>query len=231
MANLFLVSELSAKIGVPEQVILEWEKEKLIKAAGFTEDKDPYFSVDILKECESILNLTKLGYTLTDIYRIIKKVGLPSYTQTSKEQKLKGRYLTIGELADKVDVSTRTIKHWEDKGIIESDMRSDGGFRLYSENYSFLCSLILDLQNFGYSLDEIKVISEYFRDFLAFQQNLQNYEQSFVTSKIEEMIQEIERLFTTMKKLQDGMDRWKGLLKNKRKEIDVIKNKNNRRSN
>lgn len=230
MPTLYLISELSGKIGVSESVILEWEKEKLIKAAGFTEEKDLYFSVEVLKECETILNLTRLGYAHSDIYKIIKKVGLPTIVQSSKEQKIKGRYLTIGELADKVDVSTRTIKHWEEKGIIESDMRSDGGFRLYSENYAFLCSLILDLQNFGYSLDEIKMISDYFRDFLAFQKNLDAYEQTFVTSKTDQMISEIERLFGTMKKLQEGMERWKGLLKNKRKEIDAIRNKNNRRN-
>lgn len=229
MSNLYLISELSAKIGVSESVILEWEKEKLIKAAGFTEEKDLYFSVDVLKECETILNLTKLGYAHSDIYKIIKKVGLPTIVQNIKEPKVKGRYLTIGELADKVDVSTRTIKHWEEKGIIESDLRSDGGFRLYSENYAFLCSLILDLQNFGYSLDEIKAISDFFRDFLAFQNQLSDFDPSIVTQKTDQMIQEIERLFTTMKRLNDGMERWKGLLKNKRKEIDAIRNKNNRR--
>jgi len=216
---------------VPESVILEWEKEKLIKAAGFSEEKDLYFSADVLKECQSILNLKNLGYALSDIYKIIRKVGLPTSDQENKETKMKGRYITIGELADKVDVSTRTIKHWEDKGIIESDMRSDGGFRLYFENYAFFCSLILDLQNFGYTLDEIKVISDYFRDFLAFQNNLNNFDPVLVNSKTEQMQQEIDRLFATMKKLLDGMDRWKGLLKNKRKEIETIRDKNSRRSN
>lgn len=230
MTNLFLVNELSSKLAVPAATILEWEKEKLIKAAGFTEDKDPYFSTDVLKECESILHLSKLGYSFQDIYKIIKKVGLPSTVQSAKEHKPKGKYLTIGELADRVDVSTRTIKHWEDKGIIDSDMRSDGGFRLYSENYSFFCSLILDLQNFGYTLDEIKVISDFFRDFLSFQLNLTQFDVTLVASKVEQMTQEIDRLFVTMKKLQEGMDRWKSLLKNKRKEIEVIKNKNIRRS-
>ena len=230
MATLYLISELSSKIGVSESVILEWEKEKLIKAAGFTEEKDLYFSVEVLKECETILNLTRLGYSHADIYKIIKKIGLPTIAQAAKEVKIKGRYITIGELADKVDVSTRTIKHWEDKGIIESDMRSDGGFRLYSENYALFCSLILDLQNFGYSLDEIKIISDYFRDFLAFQKHMTEYEPSLISNKTDQMLQEIDRLFNTMKKLQEGMDRWKGLLKNKRKEIEAIRNKNNRRS-
>jgi len=231
MTNLYLIGELSQKIGVAEQVILEWEKEKLIKAAGFTEDRGPYFPTSIVKECESIQHLSTLGYSLQDIYKIIKKVGLPSSLQNDKETKLKSKFLTIGELADRVDVSTRTIKHWEDKGIIESEMRSDGGFRLFSENYAFLCSLILDLQNFGYTLDEIKVISDYFRDFLAFQSTPEKYEPEFIAERIQQMFTEIERLFATMNKLEEGMERWKGLLKKKRKEIDIIKAKNSERTN
>ena len=163
------------------------------------------------------------------IYKIIKKVGLPN-SKAAKELKTKGKYLTIGELADRIAVSPRTIKHWEDKGIIESDMRSEGGFRLFLENYVFFCSLILDLQNFGYTLDEIKVISDYFRDFLEFQSDVYKYDPEFVTQKLNLMTQEIDRLFSTTKKLLEGIDRWKGLLKSKEKEIKVLKTKNSRRN-
>ena len=56
------------------------------------------------------------------------------------------QYITISSLAEQVGVSPRTIKHWEEKGIIESEMRSAGGFRLYSQIYVYMCKLVKDLQ-------------------------------------------------------------------------------------
>ena len=76
----------------------------------------------------------------------------------------------MGALAEKVGVSPRTIKHWEDMGIIEPNMRSEGGFRYYSDAYIYLCNLIKDLQLFNYSLVDIKMISDLFRYYLAIQQ-------------------------------------------------------------
>jgi len=74
---------------------------------------------------------------------------------SEKSAKLK-KHLTIGGLAKRVGVSARNIKHWEDKGIIEPDMRSEGGFRLYSQVFVYLCDLIKDLQLFGYKTGEKK---------------------------------------------------------------------------
>lgn len=229
MAGIFLLEELSQKINVPGTVILNWEKEKLIKAAGYTEEKIPFFTADVIEDCQTIIKLSELGYQLPEIGRIIKKVGLPSSKESNEKIKVKEKLLTVGELAEKINVSSRTIKHWEDKGIIEADMRSEGGYRLYSEIYVFLCSLIQDLQNFGYTLDEIKTISEFFRSFLALQSNLENYSQEEAGAMLDQMSQEIERLFETMKKLKSGIERWEELLKSKKKEITSLKTKNTKR--
>ncbi len=110
-------------------------------------------------------------------------------------------------------------------------MRSEGGFRLYAENYVFFCSLILDLQNFNYTLDEIKVISDYFRDFLNFQYHPELFPKEKIAVESEQMDMEIVRLFDKMGKLKEGIERWEKLLKNKKKEIDQIKTKNAKRKN
>jgi len=229
MAKLFLLEELSEAVKIPAELIVEWDSLKLIKAAGYTEDKIPYFTEEASAECEVIQSLVRLGYEPEDIIKIKKKVGMPRSIGEDSENKLKHKLLTVGELAERIGVSTRTIKHWEDKGIIESDMRSEGGFRLYSEQYIYLCSLIQDLQNFGYSLDEIKVISDYFRDFLAFESSLETFDKEKVSAKLELMFEEIEQLLSTMSRLKQGISRWEELLKNKKKEVTSIKNKNNKR--
>ncbi|MFH0736566.1 MAG: MerR family transcriptional regulator [bacterium] len=229
MANLFLINELAEKLNILPSTLIEWEQEKLFKPAGYTEDNTPYFTEEIFKECNLIVNLKNMGYTSTEVLKIIKNVGLPKEIVNIKQTKPKKKLLTVGELAERTKLSPRTIKHWEDKGIIEPEMRSEGGFRLYAENYVFFCSLILDLQNFNYTLDEIKVISDYFRNFLNFQYHPELFTKEKIAVESEQMDMEIVRLFEKMGKLKEGIERWEKLLKNKKKEIEIIKSKNEKR--
>src|SRR4030066_336204 len=106
------------------------------------------------------------------------KAGVPADGHGRKRAPDKDHFLTVGNLAERSGVSPRTIKHWEDKGIIEPDMRTEGGFRLYSESYVFLCQLIRDLQLFGYTLEEVKVVSDEVRDFMSFEDDLASFPQA-----------------------------------------------------
>jgi DNA-binding transcriptional MerR regulator len=150
-------------------------------------------------------------------------VGLPSSSRVKERPEKLREYLTVGDLAERVGVSARAIKHWEDKGIIEPDMRSEGGFRLYSEAYVYLCLLIRDLQLFGYSLDEIKSISDMFWDFLAIDQNLSAFSTAESMRKLERMTEHIKHFEDKMALYKTGMERWDNLLKKKKREIAGLK--------
>ena len=39
----------------------------------------------------------------------------------------------IGELAERTGLSLRTIRHYDDVGLLPAAARTDGGFRLYTE--------------------------------------------------------------------------------------------------
>lgn len=227
--NVFTRNDLLRRTGVSEEVLVRWTKEKLVKPAGFTDDKTPLFSEETLARLENILKLKELGYGLEEIQKIIKKIGLPRTKGNRANNNGHDQFLTVGSLAEKAGVSPRTIKHWEDKGIIEPDMRSEGGFRLYSKIYIYFCKLIQDLQLFGYSLEEIKVISDYFRDFLALQELLESFDKAAATSKLEAMLESIQTLFDKMKLFREGMERWESLMKKKKKEILNLKVKNQKR--
>ena len=110
------------------------------------------------------------------------------------------------------------------------DTRSEGGFRLYSEDYVYICELVRDLQLFGYSLEEIKIKSDYFRDFLDLQENWQSISKKDVARKLQSMLKEIDQVFERTAQLRKGMQRWEDLLKKKKKEIINIKNQNDKRS-
>jgi len=227
--NVFTRDDLLRRTGVSEDVLIRWTKEKLVKPAGFTDDKTPLFSEETLARLENILKLKELGYGLEEIQKIIKKIGLPRAKANYAHNNGLDQFLTVGGLAEKAGVSPRTIKHWEDKGIIEPDMRSEGGFRLYSRIYIYFCKLIQDLQLFGYTLEEIKVISDYFRDFLALQERLETFDRATVSSKLEAMLEAIQTLYDKMKLFREGMERWEDVMKKKKKEILNLKAKNQKR--
>lgn len=227
--SIFIREEFLEKAGISEARLSEWEKNKLIKPVGFTDDQVPFYTDQTLEHVNQILKLQELGYGSEEIQKIIRKVGLPKTGAGTGELPEIDKYLTVGHLAEAVGVSPRTIKHWEDKGIIEPDMRSEGGFRLYSKIYILLCKLIQDLQLFGYTLEQIKLISDYFRDFLAIQGNPELFPKTELAQKLDLMLNEIQELFAKMTLLKEGIQRWEDLLKKKRREILTLRIQNQKR--
>lgn len=227
--DVFTKADFLQRVGVAESELEAWLKEKIVRPAGYTDDKEPLFAADALERIESIRKLTELGYGLTDIQKILKKVGLPNDKSGKKGEIKKNRYLTVGHLAERSRVSPRTIKHWEDKGIIEPDMRTEGGFRLYSESYVYLCQLIRDLQLFGYTLEEIKAVSDDVRSLMAMLAGPEAFPKPAVEDRLTAMLAQIQGLFAKMKLLGEGVDRWEDLLKKKKKDILALKARNQKR--
>lgn len=227
--SIYEKDELLKKVAINNTDLNNWERLKLVSPVGYSDEKVPLYSGDMVEKIIHIKKLLDFGYELNDIQKIIKKIGLPAKVNENIKQNDKQNYVTVGKLAEQIGVSPRTIKHWEDKGIIEPDMRSEGGFRLYSRNFVFLCELIRDLQLFGYSLEEIKVVSDLFRDYLTICEHLDDYSCEEVSQKIDLMSTEIKTLFEKINLLKEGIQRWDDLLKKKKKEIATLQSRNKKR--
>ena len=228
--DLLTLQDLAARAGTPAERVAEWTKVKLLKPDGYGENKAPLFPVSTLDRVAHLQRLADLGYGTEAILKIAKKVGLPRDGRGRKKSSEKDRYLTVGNLAERSGVSPRTIKHWEDKGIIEPDMRTEGGFRLYSESYVVLCQLIRDLQLFGYSLEEIKAVSDDVRTLLAIEADLEATPPAEVEKRLAAMLEAIRDLSDKMKLLEEGIERWRDLLKKKKKDIVALQGRNSKRS-
>ena len=231
MSKHFLIREkFIKKVKISEKVLKEWETAKIIKPAGYTEDNIPLYTSQEMNQVTKIRKFLDIGYTIEDIQKILKKVGLPNdnNSEPGKASEIQ-KHLTIGGLADRVGVSARTIKHWEDKGIIEPDMRSEGGFRLYSAVFIYLCKLIKDLQLFGYTLEQIKTSSDYFREFLAIRDNIETYPGEETGDRLDAMLRAIMELTEKMNLFKEGIARWEELINKKKKEINNLKKKNQKR--
>lgn len=70
-------------------------------------------------------------------------------------------YLQIGEVAERTSVTQRTLRFYEEKGLLKPPTRMEGGFRLYSEVDIQRVEQIKRLQQLlGFTLAEIKEMVE-----------------------------------------------------------------------
>ncbi len=227
--TVFTAGELAERAGIEQDTLDRWVDAGLVQPDGRGSTGVPFFSESVIERIGHIRRFLEMGYREEEIAKILRKVGLPEEGRRRGGRSETENLLTVGALAESVGVSPRTIKHWEDKGIIEADARSEGGFRLYQEHYVYLCHLIQDLQLFGYSLDEIKQISDYFRDFMVLRDALTQYSADEAEQKLGEMLAEIDNLFQTTAQLRSGIERWEKLLNKHKKLIAELRRKNGKR--
>lgn len=64
--------------------------------------------------------------------------------------------VSIGELAKELGITTRTLRYWEEVGIIESVERSDGANRGYTPYYVRRIKFIIKLKEFGLTIKEMQ---------------------------------------------------------------------------
>jgi DNA-binding transcriptional MerR regulator len=95
----------------------------------------------------------------------------------------------VGEVAERLGVSPRTIKYYEELGLIQPETRSPGGFRLYGKEEVEQLERILRLKSIGYSLAAI-------RELLATRDAAQEADKVTVISNTMERLKDREREVT-----------------------------------
>ena len=62
----------------------------------------------------------------------------------------------IGEVAERTGLSLRTIRYYEEVGLVVPSARSQGGFRLYAEPDIERLEVIKRMKPLGFQLDEMR---------------------------------------------------------------------------
>ncbi len=73
-----------------------------------------------------------------------------------KHKSIPQGYMTVGEVAKKMDVTVRTLQHYDREGLLSPSAMSEGGRRLYTDKDIVKLHQILSLKHLGFSLDDIK---------------------------------------------------------------------------
>jgi len=102
--------------------------------------------------------------------------------------------LTIGELARELHLNPKTIRYYEQVGLLPKPRRSESGYRLYSRNEMERLQLVKRSKLLGLSLAETKEIVEYAIDGRC--GLLQDRLLSLVEAKLGEIDQMIQDLVT-----------------------------------
>lgn len=66
-----------------------------------------------------------------------------------------GGMMHIGEMAEQTGLSLRTIRHYDEVGLLKPSGRTEGGFRLYTAENLDRLLLIRRMKPLGYTLDEM----------------------------------------------------------------------------
>jgi DNA-binding transcriptional MerR regulator len=61
----------------------------------------------------------------------------------------------IGEVAARTELSLRSLRHWDEVGLLRPSGRSDGGFRLYTEADVEKILIVRRMKPLGFTLDEM----------------------------------------------------------------------------
>ena len=131
-------------------------------------------------------------------------------------------YLQIGEVAERTGVTQRTLRFYEEKGLLRPPSRMVGGFRLYSEQDVKRVEHIRRLQDLlGVALAEIKEMveaEEVLRELRA-----QYRPDSAIDEKrrqLERAIDVVQGQYSIVKQKTEQMEEMKAQLKERLKTFD-----------
>ena len=68
--------------------------------------------------------------------------------------------LQIGDVAERVGLSLRTVRYYEELGLVSPSARTDGGFRLYAERDIQRLLALKRMKGLGLSLEEMGELAD-----------------------------------------------------------------------
>lgn len=116
-----------------------------------------------------------------------------------------GNLLQIGGITRKTGTSVDTVRYYERLGLLDKPVRSDGGFRLYSEETIQKLRFIKKAQGFGLTLKEIRGIMRCSKEGLR---PCCDLVRSLFTGKIKEFESKIKELQRMKRDLEGLLSDW-----------------------
>jgi DNA-binding transcriptional MerR regulator len=108
--------------------------------------------------------------------------------------------VSIGQLAKAAGVSSRTIRYYEELGILPEPRRSPGGTRKYPREYGGYIAAALALKDLGFRLEEVKPLAR-----LAAGRTVSPGQRDAAARLVEDKIESLARQVTVLRRLHDSV--------------------------
>lgn len=82
--------------------------------------------------------------------------------------------MQIGKLADRTGMSIRSLRHYDEIGLLVPSARTEGGFRLYTAEDEERLLLIRRMKPLGYSLEQMRELLDVVDELAAHPENARN---------------------------------------------------------
>ncbi len=107
--------------------------------------------------------------------------------------------VSIGELAKAAGISSRTIRYYEELGILPEPRRSPGGTRKYPREYRGYVDTALALKDLGFRLEEMKPLAR-----LALGRSVSATQRDVAARLVEDRIDSLARQIAVLRRLRDS---------------------------
>jgi DNA-binding transcriptional MerR regulator len=104
--------------------------------------------------------------------------------------------VSIGQLARDAGVSSRTIRYYEELGILPQPRRSPGGTRKYPREYGGYIAAALALKDLGFRLEEVRPLAR-----LAAGRTVSQGQRDAAARLVEAKIEALARQVTVLRRL------------------------------
>ena len=108
--------------------------------------------------------------------------------------------VSIGQLAKDAGVSSRTIRYYEELGILPEPRRSPGGTRKYPREYQGYIETALALKDLGFRLEEIKPLAR-----LALGRSVSAGQRDSAARMVEDRIEALARQVDILRRLRESV--------------------------
>ncbi|WP_088012572.1 MerR family transcriptional regulator [Gottfriedia acidiceleris] len=135
----------------------------------------------------------------------------------------------IDEVAKECGLTKRSIRYYEEIGLISPPERSEGGFRLYSDSHIERLKKIMNVRDvLGFSLQEVQeymAISEAFEEFrLQYRENKEKMNEDERKNSLlgaeEVLAQQLKMIDEKLKKMNDIRDEMNEMYQRVRKALE-----------
>jgi DNA-binding transcriptional MerR regulator len=110
--------------------------------------------------------------------------------------------MSIGQLAKDAGVSSRTIRYYEELGIIPEPRRSAGGTRKYPREYRGYIETALALKDMGFRLEDIKPLAR-----LALGRPVSAGQRDTAQRLVESRIEALDQQMALLRRLHESVRR------------------------